>query len=184
MEEWQEWQKYLVAFFFGLIASAVILLIARRPSGVPLTLYPPPTPQPYLVHVDGAVNKPGVYPVERGSRVNDAIQAAGGVTESANLHDINLAAPIKDGQKIYIPSIYEITTPPATDQNASAWIDLNHASLEELMTLPGIGEDRAKEIIRYRDSHGGFKTIEELLNITGIGKATFEKIKPFVFITP
>ncbi len=64
MEEWQDWQKYLVAFFFGLIASAVILLIARRPTGIPLTLYPPPTPQPYQVHVDGAVNSPGVYTLE------------------------------------------------------------------------------------------------------------------------
>lgn len=184
MEEWQDWQKYLVAFFFGLIASAVILLIARRPAGVPLTLYPPPTPQPYQVHVDGAVKSPGVYTLERGSRVHDAVEAAGGTTESANLREINLAAPVKDGQKIYIPSMDETPIPSGTMQGDKPLVDLNHASLEELMTLPGIGEDRAREIIRYRESHGGFSELEELMNISGIGEATFEKIKPFVFITP
>ena len=103
------WQGILTGVLFGLIAGAVIWLIIAPPRGEPLTLSPPPTPAPIIVHVAGAVLHPGVYHLDRESRVEDAVKAAGGFTPDADQEHVNLASPLEDGIKINILSIQQAT---------------------------------------------------------------------------
>lgn len=128
------------------------------------------------VHVCGAVKNPGIYEFTDGSRVFELIEKAGGFDEDADTESYNLALEVKDGQQIRIPYIGE------TIESESGLINLNKASVEELCTIPGIGESRAQAIISYRDKNGGFKDVEELKEISGIKDATFEKIKPYVCV--
>jgi len=179
------WWGIPYGIVIGLIAGAVIFLVTRQPAGKPITLAPTSSPAPILVHVDGAVNQPGVVSLDPGSRVQDTIQAVGGLSPDADTSKLNLAALLVDGQKIYVPRQGEAVT--TSDQSSSAigeLVDLNTASLEMLMTLPGIGEDRAKAIIAYREKVGGFKIIEEIQNIEGIGPATYEKLKALIIVSP
>lgn len=179
------WWGIPYGIVIGLIAGAVIFLVTRQPTGKPITLAPTSSPAPILVHVDGAVNQPGVVALVPGSRVQDAIQAAGGLGSEAEPTNLNLAAPLADGQKIYVPRRGEAV--PTIEQNNEAVgekVNLNAASLEALMTLPGIGEDRAKAIIAYREKVGGFKIIEEIQNIEGIGPTTYEKLKDLITVSP
>ncbi len=128
------------------------------------------------VHVCGAVKNPGIYEFSEGSRVFELIEKAGGFDDEADKDSYNLALEVKDGQQIRIPYIGE------TIESESGLINLNQASIEELCTIPGIGESRAQAIISYRDKNGGFKDVEELKEISGIKDATFEKIKPYVCV--
>ncbi len=172
-----------LGILIGLIAGAVILLIARQPSGQPIRLEPKPSLAPYVVHVDGAVIHPGVYSLAPGSRVQQAIDGAGGYAPDAQTTSINLAAVIEDGQKIYVPKQGEVLPQaPASSGGSGSLIDINTAAMDMLVSLPGIGEDRARAIIAYRDANGGFKTIEELQNIEGIGQATYDKLKDLVTV--
>ena len=138
----------------------------------------------FFVYVCGAVNRPGVYELEAGSRVYTAIQAAGGMTEEADQNYLNQAESLKDGQQVYVPSKGEAET------DADSWkgervmrekdngkVNLNTAGKEELMTLTGIGEAKAESIIRYREENGGFQTPEDLMKIEGIKTGVFDKIK-------
>lgn len=181
----------LLWILVGMIASAVLFLVVMPPRGKGVELLPAPTAAPILVHVDGAVQKPGVYPLLRESRAQDAIQAAGGLSPNANSSAVNLAARLKDGDKLIIPGIGTALPPPTASTPSSRSgktiagqtatpsgpVNLNTATIEELQTLPGIGATRAQDIIDYRDSHGGFKTINEIENVSGIGPSTFEKLK-------
>jgi competence protein ComEA len=176
MKTWPGWLNIPFGILIGLICGAVILLVARQPSGAAILLEPKATPAPLVVHVDGAVASPGVYALAPGSRVQDAVAQAGGLTNEAETASLNLAAALYDGQKIYVPKAGE-PAPLAPSSGQDSIIDLNTASLEELITLPGIGEDRANAIIAYRQEQGGFQSIEEIQNIEGIGPATFEKLK-------
>ncbi|WP_170311685.1 helix-hairpin-helix domain-containing protein [Vallitalea okinawensis] len=137
------------------------------------------------VHVSGAVAHPDVvYTLEKDSRVEDAIKAAGDLSDEADLKYINLAAKIKDGQKIYIPSksddpneIMNLIADNIKIDTIDGLININTASKIELMTLKGIGESTATKIINYREENGAFQTLEELKYVNGIGEATFESIK-------
>lgn len=173
----------------GIAASAIIFLVVTPPRGEPVELLPAPTPAPILVHVVGAVQQPGVYPLPRESRVQDAIQAAGGFAEEADQKAVNLAARLKDGEKITVPGVDDPVLPaPAIPESSRSGnlsvgpVDLNSASLEELQTLPGIGETKAKAIIQYREQNNGFDNIEELQEVDGIGPATFENLKELVTV--
>ncbi len=164
-----------------------------------------------LVDIKGEVNTPGIYELVDGSRVIDVINKANGLTENANTSIINLSKKIKDEMVIIIYSNQEVEDFLKTkeienkkiesciqpDQNSlinDACIDssenteltlkvsINNASIEDLMTLPGIGEAKAKSIIEYRDANGGFKAIEEIQNVSGIGENVFAKIKEFITI--
>lgn len=132
-----------------------------------------------FVYVCGAVVNPGVIELEEGSRVADAIKEAGGLSEGAVPEYLNLAATVADGEKIYVPNAEEtdgsgtMTFAPA--QNAK--VNINTATAEELKTLSGIGDKRAADIISYRESHGNFKSIEDIMQVPGIKNAAFEKIK-------
>ena len=135
------------------------------------------------VHIDGEVKNPGVYKMKIGDRVNDAIQAAGGLTENAEKSKINLATKLKDEMKIHISKIGETNSDLSneskddnSDGNNSKLININTASKEELCKLTGIGENKAKLIIEYREKNK-FTKIEDITKVSGIGKKTFEKIK-------
>lgn len=128
------------------------------------------------VYVCGAVNRPGVVELPEGSRVNDALEAAGGFAEDASREHVNLAARVTDGEKLFFPTCEEAAS-AAEEKNEDGLIDINTASAEELCKLPGIGASRAADIIRYREREGGFKTCEDIMKVTGIKTSVYDKIK-------
>ena len=124
------------------------------------------------VHIAGAVENPGVYTLQEGQRVEVAIQLAG-IREDSDIDALNRAAIINDGQKIIVPVI------GANDTNQTITnekLNLNYATLTQLMALPGIGEVKANAILQYRTRHGSFQTVEELLQVHGIGTAIYEEL--------
>lgn len=132
------------------------------------------------IDIKGAVQTPGVYQVQERTRVMDAVQMAGGLTEEADDAKVNLAMLLVDQMVIYVPKVGETpfhhweTESKETQQDV---ININRANKEELMRLEGIGEKKAASIIQYREENGSFQTIEEIMNISGIGEKTFEKFK-------
>ncbi|MFN2362708.1 MAG: helix-hairpin-helix domain-containing protein [Halarsenatibacteraceae bacterium] len=139
-----------------------------------------------IVHIGGEVKNPGVFSFPKGARLIDAISIAGGETTRAGLDRINLARKLNDGEHIIIPSFLASDNSPdfSTNSfsNSADKINLNQAGLEELSSLSGIGEVRAKAIIEYRDNNDGFKEIEEIKNVSGIGTQTYNKIKDDITI--
>lgn len=136
------------------------------------------------VYVTGEVKNQGVIELEKGSRIVDAIEKAGGQTEEANLKNVNLAYELEDGQKIYIPNKSEENTNEITDDGVTEidskendTININKANEKELQELNGIGESLASSIIKYREENGKFKNIEDLKNVPGIGESKFSNIK-------
>ena len=140
------------------------------------------------VYVCGAVCEPGIYELEEGARVYEAVELAGGMTEEASEASVNLAREAEDGGQIYIPTLEEAASqgvvPGAEGASADVprKVNINTASAEELMTLTGIGEAKAKSIMRYREENGGFQSTEELMEISGIKEGVFEKIKDDITI--
>ena len=133
-----------------------------------------------LVHVAGQVANPGVVELKQGDRIQNAIEKAGGILETANLSNINLASFVEDGMKIYIPSVTEnneINISSQEEAVLNSKININTANQTQLEELEGIGEITALRIIEYRKQNGKFKTIEDLKNVKGIGDAKFDKIK-------
>lgn len=138
-----------------------------------------------VVHLCGAVNNPGVYELEIDSRIIDGINKAGGFTEKASRDSLNLAMELTDGSRVYVPTVEEAKEeeylqPQYISGNAGTEdkrVNINTADADKLMTLSGIGKTRAEAVIAYRQEHGPFKTTEEIMNVSGIGKASFEKLK-------
>ena len=157
-----------------------------------------------IIDIKGNVNNPGVYEVEEGKRVNDVITMAGGLTEDADTSNINLAKIVKDEMTIVIYSKEEvlekyksevcicdcpyitndacITETSNEEDNTSNLVNINTASVDELMTLPGLGEAKAKSIIEYRTKNGNFTSIDKITEVSGIGEAIFEKIKDYITV--
>lgn len=129
-----------------------------------------------MVYVCGQVNNPGVYELPEGARVTDAITAAGGMTEAAASEYLNQAATLADGQKICVPTPEEAEQETVLQQKDGK-VNINTADVNELMSLSGVGESRAEAIVRYREETGGFRSIEEIMNIEGIKEGIFQKIK-------
>ena len=184
-----------------IVAAAILAtvgtgIVSSRLQGQPLVLdaaLPSSSPQPSLpltivVDIEGAVAKPGVRELPGGSLVADAIKAAGGFTQDADrvwvAKDLNQAEELKDHQKLYIPLVGETVEPSGrpgsgddTGGESGGLVNLNTATAEELEALPGVGEVTAGKIIDYREAFGPFENIEELMEVSGIGEKTFEKMR-------
>lgn len=143
------------------------------------------------VHISGAIEKEGIIELEEGSRINDAIEVAGGLTKEADLTKVNLAYILKDGQKVYIPKISDSKKEEkiisddngngvildGTESKTNGKVNINTATKDELLTLSGIGTETAEKIIEYRKNNGKFNSIEDLKNVSGIGNLKYENIK-------
>ena len=191
------YRPYLAMLILFVIALIGTIFFLRRPEPsaavtiATVTPRPTATPASIIVDVRGAVNKPGVYTLPLGSRVQDALTLAGDVTISADTRPLNLARRVNDGEQIYVPLVGEATptplaatgkTAPTAPKPASGKINLNTATLAELDTLPGIGPAIAQRIIDYRAQNGDFKTIDDLKKVRGIGDALFNQIKDLITV--
>ncbi|OLN23418.1 hypothetical protein BTO30_05510 [Domibacillus antri] len=152
-------------------------------------------PVEVAVDVKGAVEMPGIYLMTSDNRVNDAINKAGGLTESADPAAVNLAQKVQDEMVIYVPAKGEETPPVIASaapggsgramsggEEQSPLININTADVSRLQELPGIGEAKAKAIIDYRETDGPFAASEDLKNVSGIGDKTFEKLEPLITV--
>jgi competence protein ComEA len=171
----------------GLFLAALVWVVARNPSGEAVTLRPVPTDKPIVVHITGAVPRPGVYALPQGARVQDGISAAGGFLAEADKTTINLAQLLDDGEKLDVPYIEGgspvITTPvPEVVTSTTELININTASAAELDSLPGIGPTTAQKIIDYRTQNGPFLNAEDIVNVSGIGPGTYERIKNLITV--
>ena len=139
------------------------------------------------IHIAGEIINPGIYELKENSRISDAIEASGGLTSNANLNTINLAYILSDGQKIVIPSINEENNGNTIDEiseevfyNTNNKININTASISELIKINGIGNSTAQSIIDYRKQNGKFGSIEDIKNIRGIGENKYNQIKDYI----
>jgi len=144
-----------------------------------------------ILHIVGAIKNPGIVRIKEGSRIVDVIEAAGGITEDADMSKINLAYIVEDGQKIFVPSITDEITEETeyvtsesgdniivdNNEGENMMVNINKATQTELETLPGIGPAMALRIIEHREENGNFENIEDIKNVKGIGDAKFENIK-------
>lgn len=189
METLLRHRGYIILTLIYAIVFGSYILYERRPQPEPMeiiepTIAPTLTPAPIQVHVTGAVRQPGVYALPPGSRLLQAVEAAGGLADDADRENINLAAYIRDGQQVHIPAQGAALPPgPASSGAASGGgendglVNLNTATAEELDTLPGIGPVYAERIIAYRNEHGPFTDPAQIMEVQGIGPARYEQIK-------
>src|SRR5215216_3519491 len=181
---------YMTAgILLGLFLAALVWVVARNPSGEAVTLRPVPTEKPMVVHITGAVPRPGVYALPQGARIQDGISAAGGFLAEADKTNINLAQLLEDGEKLDVPYVEGgspvITTPvPEVVTSTTELVNINTASSAELDTLPGIGPTTAQKIIDYRTQNGPFVNTEDIINVSGIGPGTYERIKTLITVGP
>ena len=172
-------------------AAGVVAILLRDPSpGAVEVILPTSTPPSDVrVYVTGAVRQPGVHRVDEGARLEDAVEAAGGADPDADLVAVNLAVRVADEDHWHIPRMGEAALPPAIQTTAATTarsagggsrLNINAASAEELETLPQIGEVRAQAIVAHRDANGPFDTVENLVEVHGIGPGTLNAIRDLV----
>lgn len=167
----------------GAPARSVPIAIST-PVATP-TLSSSPTAAPLRIHVSGAVREPDVvYRLPPGSIVQNAIEAAGGATDEADLEQINLAQELADNQKVHVPRKDEENPPPAVSggETPSGLVNINTATQAELETLPGIGPVTAEKIAAHREANGPFERIEDIQDVRGIGPATFEGLRDLISV--
>ncbi|MEL7660495.1 helix-hairpin-helix domain-containing protein [Acetobacterium wieringae] len=133
-----------------------------------------------MVHITGAVKQPGVVSLKPEARLIEAIELVGGLTETADVDSLNLARKIQDEEKIHIPAMGEVSATAVSSENDK--VNINTASLEELKSLPGVGDVIAQGIIDYREKNGGFKQLEELKNVTRIGDKVYDGLSESIVI--
>ena len=207
-----------LTFLAGILVGTAGVLWVSQEDRPPIQVVPPPTmesrnaeaPEGAIapsviqalnalkVYVSGAVVRPGVYTLQEGDRLEDAVDAAGGATSGADLSAVNLARQVADERYYYIPELGELPPPAASPpiradgsefsdglpagEPAAGLIDLNTALLSTLATLPGVGDTRAQSIIDYREQNGPFKSVSDIVLVHGIGKATYENIRELVTV--
>lgn len=214
---WLAWvglgRLLLSALSVGVVVAGLVWLVRTEPppaeaglpmaaTAVPGATLPPPTPPAadgdasppapavVVVHVAGAVASPGVYELDPGSRVDDAIRLAGGAAGDADLDGLNLAAPLVDGQRVYVPRAGEVdpgavpdgVSGPGATSAAPGPIDLNTATVEQLVTLPGVGPATAAAIVDDRDRNGPFASVADLDRVPGIGPARLAALEDLVTV--
>ena len=173
-------------------AGVLVLRDSRSPDGVEVIL-PPPTPvvtksepvSEIMVYVSGEVIRPGVYRLDSEHRVADALNAAGGPTADADLDRINLAMRLNDEDQIHVPAVGSsgagsVQTASAPGSGVSGKLNVNAATVEELVSLPGIGVAKAAAIVEYRNTHGLFQRVEDLVEVSGIGDGILGSIRHLV----
>ncbi|MET8382103.1 ComEA family DNA-binding protein [Streptosporangium canum] len=134
------------------------------------------------IHVTGKVRRPGVITLPAGSRITDAVRAAGGVRKGASTGPLNLARKLVDGEQIIVGAAGPAAAAPPTADPAPIVLDLNTATPQQLEQLPGVGEVLARRIVEYRDGHGGFRTVEQLREVSGIGDRKYAEIREKVHV--
>lgn len=175
-----------------LALAATVLLGILQGTARPAALQsapPAPTAAPVFAHVEGAVAEPGLYRLAAGSRVVDAVAAAGGLTEQADRDALNLARPVKDGEQLHVPVVGE-SPPPVTGTqpragdgaSGAALVNLNTASVADLETLPRIGPAIAGQIVAWREANGSFTSVEDLLAVPGIGEKLLASVRDLVTV--
>lgn len=159
------------------------------PRATPGTAPPPtgpdqatPAAADAVVDIAGAVVKPGVYKLAGDARVTDAMAAAGGATPDADLDQVNLAARVEDGQRIYVPHKGEVVPPTVSPSLPAGPIDINTATVDQLDTLPGVGPALAQAIVDYRVRHGRFRAVDDLAKVKGIGPAKLDALRNKVIV--
>lgn len=184
-------KNILIGLLCAMLLFGIIMLVGFSPKPAPIILLPTSTALPVTVYVTGAVQDAGVYTFPPGSRITDAIEAAGGFLPDADQIHINLASILVDGQQIYILYQNETVSDPilqqlTTNQSSSSTplIDINIATESDLETIPGIGETRALAIINFRDQYGPITDFNQLLSVPGIGDTILEQIIPYLYISP
>lgn len=209
VNDWlEQYRGYILIFLVCSILVGGALILVYRPTPEPIVIatavIPTPTrpatptltstPAPIRVYVSGAVRSPDVYILPPQSIVKDAVQAAGGPADDADLDRINLALALYDQQQVYVPCASETTpaaplprsaSPPASLASSDSVgpdgkVNLNTATVEQLDALPGIGPAIAQRIVDYRQTDGPFATPEDIMNVKGIGQATFEKLQDLI----
>ena len=174
----------LAAAALALLAVAGRLLAdagaASEQQAAPLVAEPVSAAPKLVVHVAGAVRRPGLYRLAEGKRVADAVARAGGATAPADTTAINLAAPLADGMQVVVPSRAPAVEGGAAAAGPPARVSLSSASLEQLDALPGVGPVTAQKILDYRAAHGGFASVDDLDAIPGIGPARIEQLRELV----
>jgi competence protein ComEA len=164
------------------------LRLATPLAGVPESSLPATAEAPpIVVHVLGAVHVPGVYALRPGSRLHDAVRAAGGLTAEADVARVNLADYVRDAQQVHVPAL-GVTLPPAPTAavlgspayTAGGRVNINTATAAALETLPGIGPAYAQRIVAYREEHGPFVSPEDILGVSGIGPTRYGQIKELI----
>lgn len=175
------------AFVVGAVIAVALFLVGRERA--PLIAPPAlaadgpvgsPVPTPVVVHVAGAVRHPGVYELPEGARVSDALELAGGALARADLASLNLAEVVVDGRQILVATRGRTASVPVPVMTSAALVDLNLADQAALELVPGIGPVKAAAILAYRNEVGAFQSIDQLLEVTGIGAATLEALRPYV----
>jgi competence protein ComEA len=182
----------LALALFGAVGYGLV----HRPPPLVLTVLPPqptslPTPKPTAApvhcHVIGAVRTPGVYTLPPGALVQDAILVAGGPSDDADLERLNLATVVQDQEQIVVPkrsAALKFDAPGNIVGSDDGLVNVNTADGERLETLPRIGPVLAERIIDYRDQHGPFAAVDDLILVKGIGEATLEQLRPLITVGP
>jgi competence protein ComEA len=176
-------KKGLIAVSLVAITFSVFLFLTTRGSAIAQESPKPvlsisPIQSTILIHVAGKVKTPGVYPLLQGSRVADAIKAAGGALKGVDTSEINLARVLVDGEQIYVGYVSKLSaTNPKSTKKFTGTININRATKPEFDSLAGIGPVIAARIVTYRNQNGPFIAIEDLLKVSGVGPKTLEKIR-------
>lgn len=134
------------------------------------------------IHILGAVNYNGIIELESGSRISDAIEIAGGLTEIADVSKVNLAYVLEDGEKLYIPTIHDENDIEylISESGVNEKVNINTAKIDELQNIPGVGPSIAQAIIDYRDENGKFKSIEDIKSVSGVGESKYKKMERYI----